>query len=136
MEKRVVGPNSILPAPCPSHGGEEVVFSPVVFAKWAELPPLFLSPPWELPLLSRACKQTLTSPWHMPSLALVAPTGSENNGHCIPLSPHLDTHMVGCPRGAVGNVRGLPAPEDEAGCWARPAHTSCLPYLQTSLQAP
>ena len=126
MERWVVGSDSILPAPCPSHGGEQVVSHLLCLPSWAKLPPLLFSAPWERPLPSRACEQTLTSPWHVPSLALVAPTG-KNNGHCIPLSPHLDSHVTGCPRGAAGSVRGLPAPLDEVGCWARPAQASCLP---------
>lgn len=77
--------------------------------RWAKFPPLLFPSPWELPPLSGACKQTLTSSWHMPSLALVAPTGNENNGHCIPLSLHLDTRTMWV-GGGSWKLRGLTAP--------------------------
>lgn len=74
------------------------MFLPAMFAKLGQVSTTPF--PWELSPLSHVCKQTLTSSWHMPSLALVAPTGNENNGPFFPLSPHLNVCLIGVRQGS------------------------------------
>lgn len=107
--------------PAPATGEDWLCFPFLCLPSRVKFPRRLFPSPWELPPLSKACKQTLTSCWPVSSLALVAQTGNQNNGHGIPLSSHLDA----CIMGAGGGPSEASWP---LGFWAKPAHALCLPH--------